>query len=692
MFCENCGKQMRPNAKFCIECGIQVDSQVEHHPNHQTHPNHNKPANEAIRSPNPQKPPLPKKRRNPYTIIIAIVTPVFLVILAVASMFIARIRYDSNVTDNATSQENAYQVDETYPSDEYDQAQVYDTSEPSIQASDAWTVILEPTFDYITHFADGMAAVRIGDWDTGVHGIIDTEGNFVIPPVFEDIGNRYQFYAEDPSINFFTVRQGGYWGLLDRNGNEIIPFEYNEISVFENSNIVRLMIGMWPYSTYSLIDINTLEEIAPMTYSFINMPQYGLMMVRESGTPIEDDYGNYIGIEGNSGFMDEAGQMVIPATFGSAMDFTFGMSVVSQASGWDNDTWGVIDTSGQEIIPLIYSDVRILSPYAIIARDGDWETGAWGMFDQNGNEVIPFSYSNIFYLPDESLVIVTTGTWDEQEVGLRNKFSGEEVIPVGTYESIVVIGEQAIVGMGEWRVNRTEGIINHSTGEVLVDLGHYSFIQIPMHGNLSVIGVGHGIYQRHGLMNVTTGQVILEPVYDQVLTLSDDLVAVRLGGDWEYHHQWSNYQVTGGLWGIFNSQGQEVVPIQFDALRAFSPGLHAVAFAEEGIYVDPSGIDGWYQPFVGKWGLINDIGEIVLPMEYDFISWAINNMMLVNQGGDWISSEYQSATMLGGRWGIVDSHGNLIVPAELAFDFIMPISDDMVAVQQDGLWGLVRID
>ena len=64
--------------------------------------------------------------------------------------------------------------------------------------------------------------------------------------------------------------------------------------------------------------------------------------------------------------------------------------------------WGFIDEAGNEIIPCIYLSVRNFVDGMAIAQN---ESEKWGCIDVNGKEVIPFKYDRINdFLDGETLV------------------------------------------------------------------------------------------------------------------------------------------------------------------------------------------------------------------------------------------------------------------------------------------------
>jgi len=72
------------------------------------------------------------------------------------------------------------------------------------------TLVVNPQFDLASHFSEGLAAVRIGDEQTGSWGYIDSTGKLVVGPRFD--------YACDFSGGLACVTNRGKSGYIDKTG------------------------------------------------------------------------------------------------------------------------------------------------------------------------------------------------------------------------------------------------------------------------------------------------------------------------------------------------------------------------------------------------------------------------------------------------------------------------------------------
>jgi hypothetical protein len=125
-------------------------------------------------------------------------------------------------------------------------------------------VVIEPQFQAVGHFVDGLAPARIG----GTYGYIDKTGKFVIPDVYdyaEDFSGGYGIVYLDGRAGYYShelhytqtlyrnIREfehnravvekaNGICGLMDTHGRLIIDTAYTDIDILENMYLAKVHI------------------------------------------------------------------------------------------------------------------------------------------------------------------------------------------------------------------------------------------------------------------------------------------------------------------------------------------------------------------------------------------------------------------------------------------------------------------
>lgn len=122
---------------------------------------------------------------------------------------------------------------------------------------------------------------------------------------------------------------------------------------------------------------------------------------------------------GQFGYANESGKLVIPYKYKKARDFRHGLAPVMVFMGHCYG-WAYIDTTGKTVIPAM--EIAEAYPFseeglALVQRGG-----RWGYIDKSGKFVIPCKYEDGFSF-NEGLAAVKSGRW-----GFINP-SGETIIP-----------------------------------------------------------------------------------------------------------------------------------------------------------------------------------------------------------------------------------------------------------------------
>lgn len=173
--------------------------------------------------------------------------------------------------------------------------------------------------------------------ESGKWGYIDKEGTVILEPQWD---LAYDFY-----LGYGIVSKNSLWGLIDRNGNEIIPLIYQNIgninvdltSLFNPKFLLRAKLNdLWGY-----IDQTGAVKI-PFIYEGANQFSDGLAAVK-------------VGVK--YGFIDEKGELKIPAIYDGWGWFRENLAWVGILTD-GVFKWGVINKAGETVVPFNYDNVR----------------------------------------------------------------------------------------------------------------------------------------------------------------------------------------------------------------------------------------------------------------------------------------------------------------------------------------------
>ena len=140
-----------------------------------------------------------------------------------------------------------------------------------------------------------------------------------------------------------------------------------------------------------------------------------------------------------------------------------------------------------------------------------------------------------------------------------------------------------------------------------------------------------------------------------------------LEGEFVDFREW--YVEQRGLYGVFY-QGEMQTDFVYTNMGAWSSGLFAVELD-------------------GRWGYINETGEIVIPIEYDS-TWLSRCRLTIDVPFAYAATEGFVALSKDGVWELRDTTGEIVIePGE--FEAIRPVIEGRSWVKQDGLWGIIEI-
>ena len=361
--------------------------------------------------------------------------------------------------------------------------------------------------------------------------------------------------------------------------------------------------------------------------------------------------------------------------------------------------YALMDASGKMVFdygqfPCAFSLTDGLFVNGIVTQQQDgYASGVYSLFDLNGNQVIDETYDYLVFDDGYGTTINRTFQEDGTFVDTRTVIDAEGnvvlTLPDGfnliyaygggdfTFEQMLwdsyYFGEVGYYGDGlMWLVSGADLEENIFEAQGLTeDSPEYT-------ENANIMSTVGGPYC--GYMDLQ-GNVVIAPQYYAVYPFVDGIAAVQeyeepstavedlpygtdQGGDWKFIDTKGNEAFAGrytdagyilngytyvanqeGKYGYINTQGEIVVPMEYDAAFGAGDGLFSVG----------NQIDG-----VMKYGIVDENNEIVVPLEYDDITHPEKGVAYGVKDGqvyvisfqqdvpsDWAAQEVESAIQAG---------------------------------------------
>ena len=365
---------------------------------------------------------------------------------------------------------------------------------------------------------------------------------------------------------------------------------------------------------------------------------------------------------GKVGLKNEAGQILIPATY-DAIGWSNGkLSIVDKVVGYQsNGLWGLIHTSNKLITGAEFLELKPGEGSFLIAQKKSTlsQRPSFGVVSTSGKIIIPFQYDGLHLSNMRAVVMSRSGV--RYSVGLID-LSGKVLIPL-QYQRIYSLGSL------RYAVENFENkmAIFSDDGIRVTDFSIDS---------ISTFKKDYAIVyqnQRQGLMD-RSGLVVLKPAYGAIQLKEDGSIKVRdmdswffLDGENNLANQFTaddvkslspdHYGVaSGGKLQLTDNQFKPLSPAFFSSLSDFQNGV--------ALYRNN-----------GRTGMIDTGGKIRIQDEYQQLIKDQNGFLACLDIG------YKN------RWVILDSQGNPVT--ERHYEYIAPFNGKLYPVRNRGYWGAV---
>lgn len=234
-------------------------------------------------------------------------------------------------------------------------------------------IVIEPQYKVAWDFSEGLAAVRNHE---GKVGFINNKNEVMIPFKFDAKSDRERKLYVFESGMCVMSDSTGLFGIIDRDGNWLIEPAYDYIDPYT----VKGFRGVQKDGLYGLLD---------SVFNVVYKPIYQHIIV-------SDILGIQLTTDTSRCLVDYSGKVIVPCMYSRVMVLSYpvsaygyegevtGRTVSDYAKYEVNEKYGLLNTkTGARITSAIYSDIQMISPTLFSVNDGYWNF----LIDTKGNVV-----------------------------------------------------------------------------------------------------------------------------------------------------------------------------------------------------------------------------------------------------------------------------------------------------------------
>lgn len=375
------------------------------------------------------------------------------------------------------------------------------------------------------YFIDGIQTTQKDD----KFGFKRDDGTVIVEP-------KYMFVDKFHGDYCIVYNDYEHCGMIDREGREVVPVEYGEVS-YPNDGMIRVRRnGLWGY--YNLDG----QQVIDCQYRSATGFSEGLAAVLIDLDSTEAFYG----------FIDKKDHIVLPAIYEYAFPFQEGYAVVKRY-----DRYGMIDRGGREVLPCKYLEVTPMFQGQFFAIDAVIERAA--LFNNKFKRMTDYVYENVIAYREGFYLVEKEG-----KQGFLNRKGQEQF---GWYDQVggFFEGFSFVVRDGKW------GIIDKKGSFILPmeydNSGYRSMAYMFSEGLAMVEKDG-----RYGFCD-TKGRIVIPIVYQSAHQCTEGLIPVQ----------------RDGYWGYIDRDGNDVIAFLFDEASYFEWGRAEVVYKNETYKINPEG-------------------------------------------------------------------------------------------------------
>lgn len=419
------------------------------------------------------------------------------------------------------------------------------------------------------------------------------------------------------SKDWYFVTANEKTGLISADGKQVIEPKYDVIMPFVDGWAqVSASHNKWGY-----ID-ETGKEVLPLQYSVTNDFKDGVAAVAEAG-----DFANVL--------IDKSGKVVLKGDFDYVHPIANNRVMVSK-----NDLMGIVDYQGKEIIAPKYGYIESFNKHDLAVA---CENEKCGIIDGSGKVVVEPKYDLLFSMADGYYVSSLDEKW-----GLLNA-KGEEVIPA-QYDGLV----SSYLGEGDWD-DSTAAFVNDVIPAMkdekwgLINKENKVVVPFEYEYILPVVDTPFVIVQKDEKMALLDSQSGAIKIPFEYVHLHHEGNALFSAATEVVDDESNKNNAVKTVWRLLDSDGKSLINQDYEYITSVNDELFAVnskdglsqlfnrkgeAIGDKWVYISSEKAGPMVvKDKAGKYGLINQQGEVVLSPRYDDVLSMNHGRLLVEQRG-----------------------------------------------------------
>lgn len=498
-------------------------------------------------------------------------------------------------------------------------------------------------------------------------GLATINGDILIEPCFgkvEPISNGYakvnagRWYNEEDEYSNSVNRKysEGAWGVIDTSGRLVVPTAYHSVKI-ENDGTFSVF-GNYGYGRLNkdtkLVIKGPEGHYIPADSRFDWQHDFD-----SNGRSIvysKDKYGSC-----RTGCINSQGQFIVSSTPKESEDYHIipdGFEWAYYCSeetfiGEKNGKKGVYRYDCTEIIPSEYDHIKCEDDIYIVRKDYQAS-----VLSGTGEVILPLTFSSIEVITDPYSNIKYYKCNICGKFGLYS-LDGSELIPVN-YKQLTILHHNLLSVKDTdgkfWVYNNKGTCVNNEYFDTIADFGKsLKKNSFPLYCPKEIENPLYAIVQKNGLFGAinSLGATVIPPKYEELYCVNRNIFCAN-GTNIDYRGQ-----------KVVYSEGKIVrLPDEYSSGELLENGL---------VLVEK----------YGRYGCINQIGEIIIPTEYTSLRFS-GNLIVASRRPD--ESDIYLEEL-----GVINILNEVVVQFSKKYEEII-ISENSILYKEDDKWGAYTLE